>query len=75
MKSKKPQKDLENRKTHAHRTHKLTFSSYLLFTEPSIIVRWSNLEGEDFAFAMHRGFTPFLGTVKATERIQCSGDA
>jgi len=52
-----------------------TFLSYLLFTESSIIVRWSSLEGEDFAFAMHRGFTPFLGTVKATERIQRSGDA
>ena len=52
----------------------IKYLSYLLFTEPSIIVRWSSLEGEDF-FAMHRGLAAFLGTVEVTERIQCSGDA
>ena len=47
--------------------------SYLLFAEPSIIVRWSSLEQKDF-FAMHRGFDPYLGT-EATKGIQCCGVA
>lgn len=69
MKSKRPLKGLESRKTNADQILQLTVSSYLLFVEPSIIVRWSGLEGEDFAFAMYRGFDPFLGTVKAAKRI------